>query len=161
MPDDEATISGQPASLSGELIALPSLERGVPSLEGHDRGGLGLGLGLGGGTDSVDGAAGARQKALEVVQTAVELADRIETQARESASERLRRADEELDRRRRDLEQRELEIERLSTEFASRDKSELLSNTITQIIGRQRDRLAEHGAFPTVVARLRRTRCAA
>src|SRR5947207_15200777 len=92
MPDDEATISGQPASLSGELIALPSLERGIPSLEGHDRGGLGLGLG--GGTDSVDGAAGARQKALEVVQTAVELADRIETQARESASERLRRADE-------------------------------------------------------------------
>jgi len=31
-------------------------------------------------------------------------------------------------------------------------------NTITQIISRQRDRLAESGTFPTVVARLRRTR---
>lgn len=35
------------------------------------------------------------------------------------------------------------------------------TNTVTQIIGRQRDRLAAAGAFPTVVDRLRRSRRAA
>ena len=38
---------------------------------------------------------------------------------------------------------------------------DLRGNTITQVIARQRDRLDSAGAFPTVVARLRRTRRAA
>ena len=42
-------------------------------------------------------------------------------------------------------------------EFAAVAGRDLQSNTITQIIGRQRERLAAAGAFPTVVARLRRT----
>jgi len=38
---------------------------------------------------------------------------------------------------------------------------DIRGNTISQVISRQRDRLAETGQFPTVVARLRRTRHAA
>jgi hypothetical protein len=41
------------------------------------------------------------------------------------------------------------------------DGPRILGNTVTQIISRQRDRLEAEGAFPTVVARLRRTRRAA
>ena len=43
----------------------------------------------------------------------------------------------------------------VNAEFADWSAAEILGNTVTQIIGRQRERLAAAGAFPTVVARLR------
>jgi hypothetical protein len=46
-------------------------------------------------------------------------------------------------------------------EFAGEGLKGIAPNTVTQIVGRQRERLAATGAFPTVVARLRRTRRAA
>lgn len=46
----------------------------------------------------------------------------------------------------------------VNAEFAGSMTKELGANTITQIIGSQRDRLACHGAFPSVVRRLCRTR---
>lgn len=51
--------------------------------------------------------------------------------------------------------------EKVNSELAGDPSKGLLGNTITQIISRQRDRLAATDAFPTVVARLRRTRRAA
>ena len=47
---------------------------------------------------------------------------------------------------------------RVNAEFASSHTHEILANTITQIIARQRGRLETAGAFPSVVTRLRRTR---
>jgi hypothetical protein len=49
----------------------------------------------------------------------------------------------------------------VNAEFAGPMTNDLGANTITQIIGRQRDRLVRHGAFPSVVQRLCRTRRAA
>jgi len=49
----------------------------------------------------------------------------------------------------------------VNAEFAGPMTKDLSPNTITQIIGRQRDRLAAHGAFPSVAQRLCRTRRAA
>ena len=49
----------------------------------------------------------------------------------------------------------------VNAEFAGPATRDVLGNTVTQVIGRLRDRLACHGAFPTVVARLQRTRRAA
>jgi hypothetical protein len=46
---------------------------------------------------------------------------------------------------------------RVNAEFASSNAKAILANTITQVIARQRERLEATGAFPTVVARLRRT----
>ena len=51
--------------------------------------------------------------------------------------------------------------EAVNAEFAGEPGRNLLGNTITQVISRQRDRLEASGAYPTVVARLRRTRRAA
>lgn len=54
------------------------------------------------------------------------------------------------------------EIARIvNAEFAAPDVGEVAPNTVTQTIGRLRDRLDDSGLFPTVVARLRRTRRAA
>ena len=52
---------------------------------------------------------------------------------------------------------------RVNGEFAApaHPRQDILGNTVTQIISRLRDRLAFNGAFPSVVARLRRTRRAA
>jgi DNA-directed RNA polymerase specialized sigma24 family protein len=49
----------------------------------------------------------------------------------------------------------------VNREFARSHAQGIADNTVTQILSRQRDRLAAHGAFPTVVRRLRRTRSAA
>ncbi len=49
----------------------------------------------------------------------------------------------------------------VNREFAGSMTKGLEANTITQIIGRQRDRLARHGAFPSVVQRLYGARRAA
>lgn len=46
-------------------------------------------------------------------------------------------------------------------EFAGEGPKGIAGNTVTQIVGRQRERLETTGAFPTVVARQRRTRRAA
>ena len=45
--------------------------------------------------------------------------------------------------------------------FAAEGLKGIAGNTVTQIVGRPRERLETTGAFPTVVARLRRTRRAA
>jgi hypothetical protein len=50
---------------------------------------------------------------------------------------------------------------RVNAEFTGWTGQTILGNTVTQIISRQRARLAASGEFPTVVARLRRTRRAA
>jgi hypothetical protein len=49
----------------------------------------------------------------------------------------------------------------VNAEFASPATRDILGNTITQVIGRLSVRLAASGAYPTVVARLQRTRRAA
>jgi hypothetical protein len=46
----------------------------------------------------------------------------------------------------------------VNSEFADRSATTILGNTVTQIIGRQRDRLEAGGEFPSVVARLRGAR---
>ncbi len=45
----------------------------------------------------------------------------------------------------------------VNAEFAGYGAKNIRGNTITQIIGRQRERLIRHGGVPSVVARLRRT----
>lgn len=49
----------------------------------------------------------------------------------------------------------------VNAEFVGSGVSRILGNTVTQVIGRQRERLAVDGGFPSVVARLHRMRRAA
>ena len=95
------------SGLTGEFGALPQLDRPPVGIDGYDRAGLAAGA-----AESLDGPA-ARQKSLELVRAAVELADRVESQARDAAAEQLRRADDESSRRRGEIEARELEFERV------------------------------------------------
>ena len=105
--DGDSTNGSQDSGLTGEFGALPQLDRPPVGIDGYDRAGLAAG-----GAESLDGPA-ARQKSLELVRAAVELADRVESQARDAAAEQLRRADDESSRRRGEIEARELEFERV------------------------------------------------
>jgi cell division septum initiation protein DivIVA len=100
-------MGSKDSGLTGEFGALPQLDRPPVGIDGYDRAGLAAG-----GAESLDGPA-ARQKSLELVRAAVELADRVESQARDAAAEQLRRADDESSRRRGEIEARELEFERV------------------------------------------------
>ena len=100
-------MGSQDSGLTGEFGALPQLDRPPVGIDGYDRAGLAAGA-----AESLDGPA-ARQKSLELVRAAVELADRVESQARDAAAEQLRRADDESSRRRGEIEARELEFERV------------------------------------------------
>ena len=51
--------------------------------------------------------------------------------------------------------------QRVNSEFAGPGLRSIAGNTVAQIVGRQRERLATTGAYPTVVARLCRTKRAA
>jgi F0F1-type ATP synthase membrane subunit b/b' len=100
-------MGSKDSGLTGEFGALPQLDRPPVGIDGYDRAGLAAG-----GAESLDGPA-ARQKSLELVRAAVELADRVESQARDAAAEQLRRTDDESSRRRGEIEARELEFERV------------------------------------------------
>jgi F0F1-type ATP synthase membrane subunit b/b' len=100
-------MGSKDSGLTGEFGALPQLDRPPVGIDGYDRAGLASGA-----AESLDGPA-ARQKSLELVRAAVELADRVESQARDAAAEQLRRADDESSRRRGEIEARELEFERV------------------------------------------------
>jgi hypothetical protein len=72
-----------------DVIALPQLERLPPNPDGPDPG-----------TSFTADNRSARLEALELVRAAVELADRIERDAQETAKDRLTRTEEEVRLRR-------------------------------------------------------------
>ena len=112
--NDEAEIGGVQLERPGaDVIPLPQLER-LPPQPGESPSSP---------HQSISGADGAgdshswRLEALELVRSAVELADRIEREAQHSAAERVARAEEEARLRRAALEERELELERARGEL--------------------------------------------
>ena len=119
--DDERILGGKQPTLSGDVIALPSLERPPVALDGKAVNGLTSGA------KALDAPA-ARQKAMDVVRAAVDLADKVESQARDAAAERLRRADEDVRERRQKIEERETELERLY-EDAERQSQQAAEST--------------------------------
>ena len=79
-----------------DVIALPQLERLPPNPDGLDPGA----------SFTADNRS-ARLEALELVRAAVELADRIERDAQETAKDRITRTEEEVRLRRLALDERE------------------------------------------------------
>jgi len=80
------------AELGADIIALPQLERLPPDPDAFD-------AGPGSASFTADNRS-ARLEALELVRAAVELADRIEKDAQETAKDRLTRTEEEVRLRR-------------------------------------------------------------
>src|SRR4029077_18609926 len=87
-----------------DIIALPQLERLPPNPDVPDAGGPGF----------TSDNRSARLEALELVRAAVELADRIERDAQETAKDRLTRTEEEVRLRRLALDEREKELDHLT-----------------------------------------------
>lgn len=100
MQTDEAESISGPDRPGADVIALPQLER-LPSENDDSTAGFR-------GLDSRS----SRLEALELVRAAVELADRIERDAQDTAKDRLARIEEEVRLRRTSLDEREVELER-------------------------------------------------
>ena len=115
MHDDEAELQTHHAAEPGaDVIALPQLERLPPSPDFPEP--------LATGLANLD-IRSSRLEALEIVRSAVELADRIERDAKESAQDWLTRVDDEVRGRQLALEEREHELRRLQTDLeAARDE---------------------------------------
>jgi len=100
---DEAEFLGHEAEPGADIIALPQLERLPPNPDIAD-------AGAGSSSFTADNRS-ARLEALELVRAAVELADRIERDAQETAKDRLTRTEEEVRLRRLALDEREVELD--------------------------------------------------
>ena len=105
---DESEFLGQDAEPGADIIALPQLERLPPDPDGAD---------LGGGSSFTADTRSARLEALELVRAAVELADRIEKDAQETAKDRLSRTEEEVRLRRLALDERETQLDHFKREL--------------------------------------------
>ena len=99
---DEAGFQHDPEP-GADIIALPQLERLPPDPDGLDAGSGSAGF-------TTDNRS-ARLEALELVRAAVELADRIEKDAQETAKDRLTRTEEEVRLRRLTLDERETQLD--------------------------------------------------
>ena len=89
-----------------DVIALPQLERLPPNPDAPDAA-----------SSFTADSRSARLEALELVRAAVELADRIERDAQETAKDRLTRTEEEVRLRRLALDEREKELDHLKREL--------------------------------------------
>src|SRR5215475_15361485 len=106
---DEAEFAEHDPEPGADIIALPQLERLPPDPDGLDTGSGAAGF-------TADNRS-ARLEALELVRAAVELADRIERDAQETAKDRLARIEEEVRLRRLALDEREKELDHLKREL--------------------------------------------
>src|SRR5579884_4320384 len=109
MNDDE--FRGHEREPVADVIALPQLERLPPNPDLPDSG-------VGSSSFTADNRS-ARLEALELVRAAVELADRIERDAHETAKDRIVRTEEELRLRRLTLDERETELDRFKRDLES------------------------------------------
>ncbi|HKC20120.1 MAG TPA: hypothetical protein VKE27_10870, partial [Candidatus Dormibacteraeota bacterium] len=96
--DEPRAHDAQPVA---DVIALPQLERLPPNPDGFESGPSHF---------TADNRS-ARVEALEVVRNAVELADRIERDAHETARDRLARTEEEIRLRRLSIDEREIALD--------------------------------------------------
>ena len=94
---DEGDLRGHEPESVADVIALPQLERLPPDPDGLD---------VGTGSSFTADSRSARLEALELVRAAVELADRIERDAQETAKDRLAQTEEEVRLRRLALDER-------------------------------------------------------
>jgi len=98
---DEAFPEHDPEP-GADIIALPQLERLPPDPDIPD---------VGSGSSFTSDNRSARLEALELVRAAVELADRIEKDAQETAKDRITRTEEEVRLRRLALDERETQLD--------------------------------------------------
>src|SRR5262245_7454536 len=99
---DEDEFRGHEAEPGADIIALPQLERLPPNPD------LSESASAAGFTAD---SRSARLEALELVRAAVELADRIERDAQETARDKLARTEEEVRLRRLALDERETQLD--------------------------------------------------
>jgi hypothetical protein len=104
---DDSEFLEHEAEPGADIIALPQLERLPPDPDGAE---------LGGSSFTADNRS-ARLEALELVRAAVELADRIERDAQETAKDRLSRTEEEVRLRRLALDERETQLDHFKREL--------------------------------------------
>jgi hypothetical protein len=100
---DEAEFLEHESEPGADIIALPQLERLPPNPDFADPA-------QGSASFTADNRS-ARLEALELVRAAVELADRIEKDAQETAKDRLTRTEEEVRLRRLALDERETQLD--------------------------------------------------
>ena len=122
-----------------DIIALPQLERLPPDPDGAD---------AGVGSSFTADNRSARLEALELVRAAVELADRIEKDAQETAKDRLSRTEEEVRLRRLALDERETQLDHFKRELESA-RQQLLQTE--QELAEQRERLSATEAVEALV----------
>src|SRR5262249_57195584 len=100
--DDGEFPANEDSEPGADIIALPQLERLPPDPDFADA--------AAGAASFTSDNRSARLEALELVRAAVELADRIERDAQETAKDRLTRTEEEVRLRRLALDEREKEL---------------------------------------------------
>src|SRR2546430_9198602 len=126
---NESEFLEHEAEPGADIIALPQLERLPPDPDGAE---------LGGSSFTADNRS-ARLEALELVRAAVELADRIERDAQETAKDRLSRTEEEVRLRRLALDERETQLDHFKRELEGA-RQQLMQTE--QELSEQRQRLS-------------------
>src|SRR6476660_8610452 len=106
---DEGAFLGHDPEPGADIIALPQLERLPPAPDSLDASSGGAGF--------TSDNRSARLEARELVRAAVEIADRIEKDAQETAKDRLTRTEEEVRLRRLALDEREKELDHHRRDF--------------------------------------------
>ncbi len=132
MQREERELRHDPESVA-DVIALPQLERLPPNPDAPD-----------GASSFTADSRSARLEALELVRAAVELADRIERDAQETAKDRLARTEEEVRLRRLALDEREKEFDHLKRDLeVARQESTQSQQKLEEQRGQAADALRE------------------
>ena len=126
---DESESHGD-SEPGADIIALPQLERLPPNPDVPDSGA----------SSFTSDNRSARLEALELVRAAVEIADRIEKDAQETARDRLTRTEEEVRLRRLALDERETQLDHFKRDLEAA-RHEL--TRIEQELGEQRQQAAD------------------